>query len=92
MHVPAAVRKCSIVLLQEVANMNPAFGSACVFAVALLGVRTRRCIINDPIFDDHLGSQTMGAPLFCSIQLRFTNIVCDCDQLRSQSLSHFPSN
>jgi hypothetical protein len=32
------------------------------FAVALLGVRTRRCLITDLIFDDHLGSQTLGAP------------------------------
>ncbi len=42
--------------------MYPAFGSACVIAVALLGVRTRRCLITDLIDDDHLGSQTLGAP------------------------------
>jgi len=28
MYVPAAVRKCSIARLQEVADMYPAFGSA----------------------------------------------------------------
>jgi len=33
-----------------------------VFAVALLGVRTRRCLMSDLIHDDHLGSQTLGAP------------------------------
>ena len=44
-------------------------------AVALLGVRTRRCLISDLIYYDHLGSQTLGAPLFRSLQLRFTNIV-----------------
>ena len=33
-----------------------------LFAVALLGVRTRRCLISDLIYDDHLGSQTLGAP------------------------------
>jgi len=33
-----------------------------VFAVALLGVRTRRCLITTKIFYDHLGSQTLGAP------------------------------
>ncbi|SLN73381.1 hypothetical protein ROA7450_04129 [Roseovarius albus] len=32
-----------------------------VFAVALLGVRTRRCLITYQIIDDHLGSQTLGA-------------------------------
>ncbi len=32
------------------------------FAVALLGVRTRRCLITNLIYDDHLGSQTLGAP------------------------------
>ena len=32
-----------------------------VFAVALLGVRTRRCLISDLIYDDQLGSQTLGA-------------------------------
>ena len=32
------------------------------FAVALLGVRTRRCLISVLIFDDQLGSQTLGAP------------------------------
>ena len=62
MYVPAAVRKCSIAHLQEVADLYPAFGSACFFAVALLGVRTRRCLISDLIYDDHLGSQTLGAP------------------------------
>ena len=35
------------------------------FAVALLGVRTRRCLITTKIDDDHLGSQTLGAP--CSV-------------------------
>jgi hypothetical protein len=30
--------------------------------VALLGVRTRRCLITDLIFDDYLGSQTLGTP------------------------------
>ncbi len=29
MYVPAAVRKCSIARSQEVADMYPAFGSAC---------------------------------------------------------------
>ena len=33
-----------------------------MFAVALLGVRTRRCLISVMIYDDHLGSQTLGAP------------------------------
>ena len=32
------------------------------FAVALLGVRTRRCLITNLIYCDHLGSQTLGAP------------------------------
>jgi hypothetical protein len=32
------------------------------FAVALLGLRTRRCLITDLICDDHLGSQALGAP------------------------------
>ena len=62
MYVPAAVRKCSIARLQEVADMYPAFSAACCFAVALLGVRTRRCLISDLIYNDHLGSQTLGAP------------------------------
>lgn len=64
MYVPAAVRKCSFARLLEVADMYPAFESAYVFAVALLGVRTRRCLISDLIYDDHLGSQTLGAPYF----------------------------
>lgn len=42
--------------------MYPAFLSASLFAVALLGVRTRRYLITDQIIDDHLGSQTLGAP------------------------------
>ena len=41
--------------------MYPAFGSACILAVGLLGVRTRRCLITYQIIDDHLGSQTLGA-------------------------------
>ena len=32
------------------------------FAVALLGVRTRRCLISDLTYNGHLGSQTLGAP------------------------------
>lgn len=62
MYVPAAVRKCSIARLQEVADMYPACDRLEYFAVALLGVRTRRCLISDLIYDDHLGSQTLGAP------------------------------
>ncbi len=34
---------------------------ALLIAVALLGVRTRRCLITTEIDDDHLGSQTLGA-------------------------------
>ena len=75
LYVPAAVRKCSIARLLEVADMYPACDRLEYFAVALLGVRTRRCLISDLIYDDHLGSQTLGAPLFRSMQLRFTNIV-----------------
>ena len=62
MYVPAAVRKCSIARLQEVADMYPACDRLLYFAVALLGVRTRRCLISHLIYDDHLGSQTLGAP------------------------------
>ena len=32
------------------------------FAVALLGVRTRRCLVTNLIYYDHLGSQTLSAP------------------------------
>ena len=42
--------------------MYPAFWIGVLVAVALLGVRTRRCLISDLIYDDHLGSQTLGAP------------------------------
>ena len=59
--------------------------------MALLGVRTRRCLITDLIFDDHMGSQTLGAPLFRSIQLRFTNIVCGCDQIAVANSFSFQS-
>ena len=48
MYVTAAARKCSIACSQEVADMYPAFRSAS-FAVALLGVRTRRCLITAEI-------------------------------------------
>ena len=56
MYVPAAVRKSSIARLLEVADMYPACDRLEYFAVALLGVRTRRCLISDLIYDDHLGS------------------------------------
>ena len=46
MYVPAAVRKCSIARLQEVAHMYPAFWIGVLVAVALLGVRTRLCLIS----------------------------------------------
>jgi hypothetical protein len=62
MYVPAAVRKSSIARLLEVADMYPACDRLEYFAVALLGVRTRRCLISVLIYDDHLGSQTLGAP------------------------------
>ena len=42
--------------------MYPACDRLLYFAVALLGVRTRRCLISHLIYDDHLGSQTLGAP------------------------------
>ena len=46
LYVPAAVRKCSIARLQEVAHMYPAFWIGVLVAVALLGVRTRLCLIS----------------------------------------------
>ncbi len=64
MYVPAAVRKCSIARSQEVADMYPAYDRL-LFAVALSGVRTRRCLITYQADDGHLGSQTMGA--LCSV-------------------------
>ena len=42
--------------------MYPAFGSACGFCRGPVGSSGRRCLIIDLIFDDHLGSQTLGAP------------------------------
>ncbi|MGA9409757.1 MAG: hypothetical protein WBV78_04850, partial [Roseobacter sp.] len=47
-----------------------------LLAVALLGVRTRLCLISGQVDYDHLGSQTLGAFLFRSMHLRFTNVVC----------------
>ena len=75
MYVPAAVRKCSMCmfLAKSLICIRPVIGL--LFAVALLGIRTRRCLISDLIYDDHLGSQTLGAPSFRSMQVRFTNIV-----------------
>ena len=61
MYVPAAVRNALNACLLEVADMYPAFVSASLFTVALLGVRTRRFLITYQIIDDHLGSQTLGA-------------------------------
>ncbi|AUQ99240.1 hypothetical protein PhaeoP88_01869 [Phaeobacter inhibens] len=43
------------------------------FAVALLGVRTRLCLITCKANDGQLGSQTLGTALFRSMHLRFTN-------------------
>ena len=48
------------VLRKSLICIRPVIGL--LIAVALLGVRTRRCLITDLIFDDHLGSQTLGAP------------------------------
>ncbi|MEM9939895.1 MAG: hypothetical protein AAF768_13695, partial [Pseudomonadota bacterium] len=61
---------------------HTAFGSASLFTVALLGVRTRRFLITYQIIDDHLGSQTLGASQFRSMQLRFTNAVCGLGLIR----------
>lgn len=74
-YVPAAVRKSSIARLQEVADLYPAFGSACVFTVALLGVGAHICFIIYKANCDYLGSQTLAAALFRSLHLRFPYII-----------------
>ena len=62
MYVPAAVRKCSMHVFRKSLICIRPLDRLVVFALALLGVRTRRCLITDLIYDDHLGSQTLGAP------------------------------
>lgn len=74
MYVPAAVRNACVACHLEVADMYPAFRSACFIAVALLGIRPRLCLITCEANDGQLGSQTLGAALFRSMHVRFTNI------------------
>ena len=78
MYVPAAVRNTLDACPLEVADMYPAFRSACFFAVALLGIRQRLCLITYRTDDGHLGSQTLGAALFRSMHVRFTNFFAGC--------------
>ena len=61
-------------------------------AVALLGVRTRLCLITYQTIDGHLGCQTLGASLFRSIRVRFTNIVGCIGPIKPQLASLFPSS
>ena len=62
MYVPAAVRKCSMhVFRKSLICIRPLYRLE-YFTAALFGVRTRLCLISDLIYDDHLGSQTLGAP------------------------------
>ncbi len=58
--------------------MYPAFRSAFFVAVALLGIRPRPCFITYRTVYGHLGSQTLGAALFRSMHVRFTNIFAVC--------------
>lgn len=78
MYVPAAVRNACDACPLEVADMYPAFRSACFIAVAPLGIRPRSCLITYRTDDGHLGSQTLGAALFRSMHVRFTNIFASC--------------
>ncbi len=71
--LPFAMRSfaCSL----EVADMYPACLSA-FFAVALLGLRTRLCLISDQIYYDHKGSQTLGAYFFPFHAFGFCELLC----------------
>ncbi len=82
MYVPADVRNALNACLLEVADMYPAFGSACLVDVAMLGIRPRLCLITYRAVVGHLGAQTLGASQFRSMQLRFTNAVCGLGLIR----------
>jgi hypothetical protein len=72
MYGPAAFRKRDRAWGAEVADMYPAYliGSR---AVALMGIRTHRCLISDRLTSNHLGHQTLDAIIDPSHALSLAN-------------------
>jgi hypothetical protein len=90
------------VLRKSLICIGPVIGLS--IAVVLLGVRTRRCLICDLIYYDHLGSQTsilghasmpcrsVGCAFIPFHAVKVYEQRCGFGLIRRQPLTHVPSN